>query len=330
MSRHVRTEVLARFREGTLRPRRAARIEAHLARCDRCAAANAGLAGVSALLASVGPAPMPDQVADRLSAVLAAEAAHRATGRGEQVSGPPDMASEPVPVPGAEGVPVAVPVPVRDAGRPEPASHRASRRTGRGFSSPLLLGGLAAAGALTVIVVVGVVLTRAPSTGGPTSSGSASGPANRNASTRRTETARIDYSRAGTPAVTTAVASDANLTAASLPGAISNRVSAAGSSLGPNSAGPDYTANGAHSAAPGAEPTTLGGVDVAQLSGCVSRVSAGREVLLVEVARYQGARAVIIVMRPAPAGPDLEVVVAGAGCSASAADVITKTTVPAG
>ena len=329
MSRHVRTEVLAQFREGTLRPRRAARIEAHLARCDRCAAADAGLAGVSVLLAGAGPAPMPDQVTERLSAVLAAESARRAMSRGEQVSGP-HMASEPAPAPGAEGVPVAVPVPVRDAGRPEPASHRANRRTGRGFSPPLLLGGLAAAGALAVIVVVGVVLTRAPSTGGPTSSGSASGPANRNASTRRTETAQIDYSRAGAPAVTTAVASDANLTAASLPGELSNRVPAAGSSLGPNSAGPEHAANGAHSATPGAEPTTLGGISVAELSGCVSRVSAGREVLLVEVARYQGARAVIIVMRSAPAGPDLEVVVAGAGCSASAADVITKTTVPAG
>ncbi len=328
MSRHVRTEVLARFREGTLRPRRAARIEAHLARCDRCAAADAGLAGVSVLLASAGPAPMPDQVTDRLSAVLAAESARRATSPGEQVSGP-HMASEPAPAPGADGVPVAVPVPARDAGRPEPASHRATRRTGR-VSPPLLLGGLAAAGALAVIFIVGVVLTRAPSTGGPASSGSASGPANRNASTRRTETARIDYSREGTPAVTTAVASGANLTAASLPGAISNRVSAAGISLGPNSAGADSTANGAHSATPGAEPTTLGGINVAQLSGCVSRASAGREVLLVEVARYQGARAVIIVMRSAPAGPDLEVVVAGAGCSASAADVITKTTVPAG
>ena len=329
MSRHVRTEVLAQFREGTLRPRRAARIEAHLARCDRCAAADAGLAGVSVLLAGAGPAPMPDQVIERLSAVLAAESARRAMSRGEQVSGP-HMASEPAPAPGAEGVPVAVPVPVRDAARPEPASHRASRRTGRGFSSPLLLGGLAAAGALAVIVIVGVILTRAPSTGGPASAGSASGPANRNASTRRTETAGIDYSREGTPAVTTAVASDANLTAASLPGAISNRVSATGSSLGPKSAGSDSTANGAHSATPGAEPTTLGGINVAQLSGCVSRVSAGREVLLVEVARYQDARAVIIVMRSAPAGPDLEVVVAGAGCSASAADVITKTTVPAG
>ena len=311
MSRHVRTEVLARFREGTLRPRRARRIEAHLARCDRCAAADAGLAGVSVLLATAAPAPMPDQVADRLRAVLAAESASRRAQVG---------VSDAAPGPGAD----AVPVPARgagDAGRTVPAS----RRTGRGFSSPPLLRGLAAAGVLAVVVVVGVVLTRGPSTVVSASPGSTSAPVNRHVPSRRAETARIDYSRSGTPAVTTAVASDANLTAASLPGAISSRLPSAGSA-----AGPDGTIYGSNTPAAAAGTARVGGVDVAQLSGCVSRVSAGREVVLVEVARYQGARAVIIVMRPVPAGPDLEVVVAGTGCSASAADVITTTTVPAG
>ncbi|MHB1430964.1 MAG: anti-sigma factor family protein [Streptosporangiaceae bacterium] len=319
MSRHARIEVLARFREGTLRPRRAARIEAHLARCDRCAAADAGLAEVSVLLASVARAPMPDQVTDRLSVVLAAESASRNASESDQV-GAPDAVS----LPGREGVPVAVPVPAREAGDPgRPAS--ASRRTGRGFSSPLLLRGLAAAGALAAVIVVGVVLTRGPSTGESGSTGSSSVPANRHASSRRTEIARIDYSRSGTPAVTTAVASETNLTVTSLPGEISSRVPSAGSA-----AGPDSTVYGTNSPSATAGPATVGGVGVAQLSGCLSRVSDGREVLLVEVARYQGARAVIIVMRPVPAGPDLEVVVAGTGCSASAADVITTTTVPAG
>ncbi|MHB1595479.1 MAG: cupin domain-containing protein [Streptosporangiaceae bacterium] len=323
MSRHVGAEILARFREGTLHPRRAARIESHLARCDRCAATDAGLADVSGLLASAAPAPMPDQVTDRLSAVLAAESASRQASGSHRV-GAPDAVSHP----GREAGPArpreagpARPREAGDTGRPT----RHSRRMGRRLSSPVLLRGLAAAGALAVVIVVGVVLTRGPSTGTSASSGSSTAPANPHAAIRHAEAARIDYSRSGKPAVTTAVASGANLTAASLPGEISSLLPPAGSAAGANS-----TIYGSDSPAATTGPATVGGVDVAQLSGCVSRVSDGRQVLLVEVARYQGARAVIIVMRSAPAGPDLEVVVAGTGCSASATHVIATTRTPAG
>ena len=70
-------DVLAEFRGGLITGRRGARIAAHLAACDRCTAVGDELAGVSALLAAVPAPAMPDRVAQRLDAVLAAEAAKK-------------------------------------------------------------------------------------------------------------------------------------------------------------------------------------------------------------------------------------------------------------
>jgi hypothetical protein len=74
---HLDPDVLAEFRAGLISGRRGARIGAHLVACDRCAALDNELAGVSALLATVPAAAMPDGVAHRLDAALAAEVAQR-------------------------------------------------------------------------------------------------------------------------------------------------------------------------------------------------------------------------------------------------------------
>ncbi len=74
---HLDTDVLAEFHAGLITGRRSVKIAAHLAGCDRCAALDDRLAGVSALLASVPAPSMPDSVAQRLEVVLAAEVAKR-------------------------------------------------------------------------------------------------------------------------------------------------------------------------------------------------------------------------------------------------------------
>jgi len=74
---HLDTDVLAEFRAGLITGRRGARIAAHLAGCARCTALDDQLAGVCSLLASVPVPAMPDGVAQRLDAVLAAEVAQR-------------------------------------------------------------------------------------------------------------------------------------------------------------------------------------------------------------------------------------------------------------
>src|SRR5215472_17414003 len=75
---HLDTEVVAEFRAGLITGRRGRRIAAHLDGCAQCAALGDQLAELSILLAAI-PAPvMPDSVAQRLDAALAAEVARRA------------------------------------------------------------------------------------------------------------------------------------------------------------------------------------------------------------------------------------------------------------
>jgi hypothetical protein len=66
----------------------------------------------------------------------------------------------------------------------------------------------------------------------------------------------------------------------------------------------------------------FGGVTLAALQGCVTRISAGRQVLLVDVDRYQGKQATIIVVAGGAGGARVWVV--GPGCSRSESDVITQ------
>ena len=68
-------------------------------------------------------------------------------------------------------------------------------------------------------------------------------------------------------------------------------------------------------------PTFPGGT-LAALPGCVTRIAAGRQVLLVDVDRYQGKPATIIVVAGGAGGSRVWVV--GPGCSRSDSDVITQ------
>src|ERR1700730_11479292 len=77
MKRHVGAATLARFREGDLSRRRAARVGAHLTRCARCTDLSAELAGITMLLASTPVPAMPDHLAARIQDTLASEAAGR-------------------------------------------------------------------------------------------------------------------------------------------------------------------------------------------------------------------------------------------------------------
>jgi hypothetical protein len=74
---HVDAVALAEFREGLIGGGRAARIQQHLAGCERCAGIEAGLTRVTALLAAVPQPVMPDGLARRVTQALAAEAAAR-------------------------------------------------------------------------------------------------------------------------------------------------------------------------------------------------------------------------------------------------------------
>jgi hypothetical protein len=129
----------------------------------------------------------------------------------------------------------------------------------------------------------------------------------------------LRYSRAGQQASVTPVSADTNFTAGRLSAQVASAMTRYGSS-GPLESPMDGA--GAHSAnVPGQRAATFATRAVAALQGCVNRIAAGELVELVEVARFQGSPATIIVTEVPDITPR-QVWVVGPGCSASRSDVL--------
>lgn len=97
-----------------------------------------------------------------------------------------------------------------------------------------------------------------------------------------------------------------------------------GSSGSHSSAGQGTAGDGAGGGAGGA----FSAATLARLPGCVSRVAGGQSVLLVDLASFQGAAAVIIVTAPPGSGAGTQVWAVAAGCSSSGADVLAHDPLP--
>ena len=290
MRGHVDAESLALCAEGLLSKRRSERIRSHAASCPECAAAQARLTEVPALLAQVPPPPLPPGIAARLDAALSAETARRAA---------PDRGA----VPGQAA-------PAQPAG-PAPR-HRTGPPRGPWLRMPVAARVVATAGVLVVAGGVGYAVSQSSS---PPSTSSSS---------------------AGSAAVPSAVAGPNSHSAAS----------GAGPEVG---AGAQFTVRHSSTlyrrdtlaaqarrllAAPSAglnhPGKGSGGLSVRApslaLTGCVDRVAGpaavrAGEVRLVDQAQFQGRPATVIVVQATPAQPG-KVYAAGAGCSASRADIL--------
>jgi hypothetical protein len=327
MRPHVGAKTLARYRQGDLSPRRNSRIGAHLAGCDRCRALNEDLAGVTTLLASVHPPPIPEHLEARIQAALATEAA-RATRPGEQAVSSGEKAAA---APASAGTGPTGTGPAGNGRRPRPEvpGHRRRARPAR---PAIALRALAAA-AVVVLLGGGIYgLTRlgASSTSSsagpaaapevPASGGTASGPAHEPAATGPA----LPYRHAGGTDIIIPVSTGTDYTPGNLSGQVTARLDRQGRS--PELAGPDVTSPGlTHSPAAAGRPSTFQRIPVATLAGCVNRIAAGERVLLVDVARYQDAPATVIVTQPAAGGPE-QVWVVGTGCSASRSDLLHHAT----
>jgi hypothetical protein len=141
-SAHVDTEVLAELSAGLIDGKRATRIHAHLAGCQRCAQRSASLTEISTLLASVPSPRMPDDVFARLNATLAQEAGQRSTSS---------------PAPARSG----------DQDNTVVAFSRSAKGRRRALTSPVAARAFAAAAAACVVAAGGytaVQLTSGPST----------------------------------------------------------------------------------------------------------------------------------------------------------------------
>ena len=311
MRPHVGAKTLARYQQGDLTARRNARIGAHLARCARCRARSEDLAGVTTLLASVHPPPIPQHLTARIQAALANEAAARAARPGEQAR--PEEAR-----PGEKPAAAAAPASTGPAGTGPAANGRHPRqempRPGRRPRLPRLgpavtLRALAAAAAVVLLAggVYGLIRLGAGFTSS-SSAGSAAAPAVPGPSSQ---------SLSGG---ITAIRSGTDYTPGNLGSQVAAQLARHGRSpalAGPNSAGPEHSP----AAAAGGQAGIPGGLPGSALAGCVNRIAAGGHVLLVDVARYQGEPATIIVTQPAAGGPE-QIWVVGPGCSASRSDLL--------
>jgi hypothetical protein len=261
---------------------------------------------------------MPEQVTQRLQAVIAQEAARRSVGATMPA------VSEIEPDVGIEPSPAMIP------GRPDlPPPRRARQRRVRrpkAWSSPLLLRGLTAATVLVVLVGGGFLLARGR---GPVSQRTAA-PASTPKSVKRAPSSAVVGSAATTPlryrhgkqlAYANAVTTSANYTKTSLPAGVRSEVKNSAQVTGPSPA----TSTSAGNSAP-ATGHRLSGNVVSRLESCLSAVATGNLVLLVDVAHYLGRPATIIVLKPV--NDVFDVIVVGQGCGTSGENVITRLTVP--
>jgi hypothetical protein len=310
VKRHASPEELASLDADALRPRKAAKIAAHLKICVQCQQVNGELTGVSTLLAtaSVEFPPMPEQLGVRIETALRAEATQR-------------LSSEPA---------------TAESGRrdlPARASRPGSHR--RGWRLPGLSVGatrlVAAAGAIVIIGGGGYEVASHVGTQTGTSSSSGNAP---NAALPSALPAapvngpNVSYHQAGSTRTIRAVRSDTNfvssklglqaaaaVTSARRQGVVPMKVShsnAAGSpDLTPSSSGPPVA---------GMDQNGPAG---SQLDGCVANVAGDQNVLLVELAKYEGKPATIIVLS-ATANRSAEVWVVNSACSAADKHVLTS------
>jgi hypothetical protein len=302
MMRHISDENLARYLEGDLRPRRAAKVGSHLAGCSGCQARAAALKGVPNLLASVQYPPIPARLSSQIERALAAESSAR-------------VASTPASEAGRLDLPARA-RPARQAWRMPWLNSQAGLRT------------VAAVGAAVIVAGGGYALV---SHAGPSASPagtSISGPPAAPAKVQNGPS--VHYRHAGHTDSIKTVKSGTNYVSATLAGQAERVLAVQRKSTsvpsGGNAAG-SYSTFAAPNSRPGqaSSPSASAAATAraARLQGCVDRIAAGRSVLLVDAAKYEGSAATIIMVSSGASGR-AEVYAVGPGCSASASNILAQ------
>ena len=207
------------------------------------------------------------------------------------------------------------------------------------LSSPALLRGLAAAGALVVIAGGGLLFAHTQSSsenGAGSSSGSAGAGAPGHQAEKRAASpgygvegsaaasgpVSLSYHLKGKIATARALTSDDNYTRSNL----APKVHKALASVPPIS----KSAGAGGTTAQRAEPSaTIGGIRVLKLAGCLSGLADGRTIVIADVARFLGRPATIVVLKSQTGARLLDVVVVRTSCSLASPQIIARLTVPA-
>ncbi len=296
MMRHLSDDNLARYLEGDLRPRRAAKVGSHLAGCPGCQDRAAALKAVPRLLASVQYPPIPERLSSRIDTALAAESSAR-------------VAS----------------TPASEAGRLDlPAKARPSRQGWRmpRLSSPAGLRVAAAVGAAVIIAGGGYALVSHAGPGASPSSTSLSGPPTASAHTKVQNGPSVHYRHAGRTNSIKTVKSNTNFMPTSLASQAENVLAAQRSTtVAPGAVQINGSSFGGASSP--AAPNASAAARTAKLQGCVNRIAAGRSVLLVDAAKYEGSTATIIMVSSGPSGR-AQVYAVGPSCSSSTSDILAQ------
>jgi hypothetical protein len=330
MTRHVGELTLARFRQGDLSSRRSLRIRAHLAVCMRCSELNDDLAGVTTLLAEMRPPPMPEHLSARIQAALGAEAARRAGVSAAASSARTETA-------GAAQPGALAPRPAARSARHErPARGRRQPRPFR-LSSPVALRTMAATAAAVVLAGGGYeIASHAGGSGQPSSTVSGPAAAGSSATTPRVAgpmsraagtAPQLRYEYDGRQDSIIPVETGTNYASATLGAQVGQELKQNPPSATGQGGTGSLHSNSSRAPATGFAPT-VGNIPVTELQGCVSRLAFGRQVLLVDVATYQGRPATVIVTKASAASPE-QVWVVGTDCSRTRSDVLTHVTLGA-
>jgi hypothetical protein len=289
MRGHVDAESLALCAEGLLRGRQSERIRAHVLLCPECAAAQARLSEVPALLAQVPPPALPPVIAARLDAALNAEAARR-------TAHAPGLAPD--------YVPDHAPDQAASARSPDAApGPRGPRR--RGLRLPVAARVLAVAGVLVVAGGVGYVVTQSS----PSTSTSSASPPRAAAGASHSTESRPNIGGPALGTTFTVTHSGTTYQPDTFPAQAATVL--ANSATGPIRPGNQSDQSGRSSP---------------MLTGCVIKVvgaARASEVKLVDQARYGGDPATIIVV-DATATQPRTVYVVGTPCSASDAPILAQ------
>ena len=314
MRGHADAETLAAFHEELLPRRKTAQVAAHLVTCPRCAALDAQLAEVTALLTHATAPPMPDALAARIEAALAAEAAARGA---PQATVPAPAAPALNGSPGSAG---------RDGGR-----GRRAGRAPRGWSSPALR--IATVAAAVAVVAGGGYTVAQLLSGGPiphaTGSSGALAPPASGAGASRPKSPVF-----GGPADRRAAPSMGALNHASAATAqapvITSNTNYQPSSLGAQASTVLATLgiySGTHPGPALATPPTSYALLFPSPQACAAHVAPGLHPLLIDEAHYQGHPALIIVL-PATHTTRSKVLVIAPGCTSTTAHILATATLP--
>ncbi len=296
--RHVSDDNLSSYLEGDLRPRKSARIRSHLAGCTGCQDRIDALKAVPNLLAGVQFPPISARLSSRIETALAAESSAR-------------VAS----------------TPASEAGRRELPARGRARRQGPWLPwlmSPIALRTAAAVGAAVVIAGGGYAIISHVGSGSSSTNASVSLPPTNPANLKNGPV--VSYQHAGHSHTIKSVKSGTNYQLGTL-GPQAERVLAAQqktTSNGTIHASGSVSTFGSAASSTQPSPSTSPPASTTKLQGCVSRIAAGRTVLLVDAAKYQGSPATIIMVSVTASGRLAQVYAVGPGCSSSASDILAQ------